>query len=110
MDRIGLEKITSKEISYMTEMNHTATPHPDVVFTEVGEKEAVLLHMKTKMYFSLNETGVFIWQLMSSGHTLGEISRKIQEAYDVPPEKASKSVTTLMDELAREKLIEVVRA
>jgi len=92
----------------MIELNHTVKPHSEIVFTEIGNKEAVLLHLGTKMYFSLNETGVFIWRMMSSGHTLEEISKELQEEYDITTEKADESVATLMNELAKEKLIEIV--
>jgi hypothetical protein len=92
----------------MPNLNRTLKINPDVVLTEVGTGEAVLLHLGTKMYFSLNETGVFIWRMIDSGHTLEEISKKLQEEYDITPEKAGESVIALMDELAKEKLIEVV--
>ena len=92
----------------MIELNNTVKPHPEIVFTDVENSEAVLLHLGTKKYYSLNETGVFIWHMMSNGHALAEISKKLQEEYDITPEKASQNVISLMDELAKEKLIEVI--
>ncbi|QII11529.1 hypothetical protein KsCSTR_21500 [Candidatus Kuenenia stuttgartiensis] len=62
----------------MLELNYRVTPDPDVVITELEGKEAVLLHLGTKMYFTLNETGLWIWQMLSSGLTPGEISEIIQ--------------------------------
>jgi hypothetical protein len=92
----------------MIELNQKVKLDPEVVFTEVEGKEAVLLHLGTKMYFSLNETGVFIWRMMSDGHTPEEVSKKLQEEYEITPEKANESVAALMNDLAKEKLIEVV--
>ena len=92
----------------MPQLNHKVKPDPDVVCTELGNKEAVLLHLKTKMYYSLNETGLRIWQLLNDGLTLNEISERLQQEFDVTPEKARESVMNLINELIAEKLVEVV--
>ena len=92
----------------MLELNHRVKPDLDVVFTELENKEAVLLHLGTKMYYSLNETGLRIWQMLSSGLTLGEISKGLEGEFDVTPEKAKESVINLIGELITEKLVEVV--
>jgi hypothetical protein len=91
----------------MIQLNQQVTPDPEVVVTELEGKEAVLLHLGTKMYFTLNETGLRIWQMLSSGLTLGEISERILTEFDVSPEKAKESVLNLMNELIREKLVKV---
>ncbi len=88
---------------------HTkAEPDPDVVCTRLESGETVLLHLGTTTYFSLNETGSQIWQLMSEGSTLGEISRQLESEFDVAPERAQQSVMNLTDELVHEKLARVV--
>ncbi len=92
----------------MLELNLRVKPDPDVVFTELENKEAVLLNLGTKMYYSLNETGLRIWQMLGSGITLGEISERLQGEFDVTPEKAKESVINLVSELITEKLVEVV--
>ena len=92
----------------MIELNHRVEPDPDVVITELESKEAVLLNLATKMYYTLNETGLRIWQLLSSCGTLGEISETLSGEFDVSPEKAKGSVLNLIDELINEKLVKVV--
>lgn len=92
----------------MLELNHKVRPDSDVVLTELENKEAVLLHLKTKMYYSLNETGLRIWQLLKDGLTLNEISERLQQEFDVTPERAKESVVNLIDELITEKLVEVM--
>ncbi len=88
---------------------HTkAAPDPEVLYTRLKSGEAVLLHLGTKPYFSLNETGSQIWHLMSEGSTLGEISQELESEFDVTPERAQQSVMNLTDELVREKLAHVV--
>ncbi len=92
----------------MPDLHNKIKPDPDVVVTELEDKEAVLLHLGTKTYFTLNETGLRIWQLMNSGLTPGEISARLPEEFDVSPEKAKESVKNLISELITEKLVKVV--
>ncbi len=93
----------------MLELNQRVKPDPEVVLTELEEdKEAVLLHLGTKAYFTLNETGLRIWQMMNSDITLFELSERLQNEFDVSPEKARTSVLNLVGELVHEKLVRVV--
>ncbi len=93
----------------MVELNQKVKPDRDVVVTELEEgREAVLLHLGTKAYFTLNETGLRIWELLSGDLTLDEVGKKLLEEFDVSPEKAQESVLSLISDLVREKLVEVV--
>jgi hypothetical protein len=78
---------------------------PDVVVTELDDKEAVLLHLGTKMYYTLNETGIRIWQLLSEGHSISEACETIHNDYEILPDAAQKSVLRLTQELIAEKLV-----
>ena len=42
-------------------MNYLVSPHAASATVDGG---AVLLHMETKRYYSLNETGALIWRLL----------------------------------------------
>ncbi len=93
----------------MLDLNCRIKPDPEVVITELEEdKEAVLLHLETKAYFTLNETGLCIWKMLNRDLTLGEISKKLEEEFDVSPENARKSVLNLIREIIHEKLVRVV--
>ena len=89
----------------MITLNDKIKPDPDVVVTELDDKEAVLLHLGTKMYYTLNETGIRIWQLLSEGHSISETSETIYNEYDVLPEAAQKSVLNITQELIEQKLV-----
>jgi hypothetical protein len=89
----------------MIALNDKIKPDPDVVVTELDDKEAVLLHLGTKMYYTLNETGIRIWQVLSEGHSIGEASETIHNEYDILPDAAQKSVFKLTQELIAEKLV-----
>jgi Mn-dependent DtxR family transcriptional regulator len=84
-------------------------PHPNVVFTELENGEAVLLHMDSRKYFSLNESGATIWKLLEKGKTAGEISQALAEVYEVSPERAAQSVTELVNALAEQDLVNIIR-
>ena len=57
------------------------------------------------MYYSLNPTGERIWQGLKEGLTLNEISRRLQEEFDVDTVAADKSVLDLVNELCEQKLV-----
>lgn len=80
-------------------------PTPDALFATLSDG-AVVLDIQTKKYFSLNETGARVWALIREGlHTDGIISVLLEE-YDVTRGAAEEAVTTLVESLAAEKLIE----
>jgi hypothetical protein len=81
-------------------------PHPDVVDAELDGQDTVLLHLEKKLYYSLNSTGTRIWQGLKQGLVLQEISRRLQQEFDVEPEHAERSVLALVEELCRQELAE----
>lgn len=89
----------------MIALNDKIKPDPDVVVTELDDKEAVLLHLGTKMYYTLNETGIRIWQLLSEGHSISETSETIHNEYDIMSDAAQKSVLNITQELIAQKLV-----
>ena len=71
----------------------------------VVEDGAVLLHMRTKRYYSLNETGATIWRLLSEEVPPGDIAARLAELYEVDPRAADEAVLRLLDDLTTEALI-----
>jgi hypothetical protein len=80
-------------------------PHSQVVDTKLDDGEVVLLHLDSKIYFSLNLTGERIWQGLKEGLTLREIIRRLQEEFDVDAETAEHSVLDLVNDLSEQKLV-----
>jgi hypothetical protein len=80
-------------------------PHPDVVDTPLDGDETVLLHLGTKRYFSLNPTGSIVWRGLKNGRTTEAMTIELQRQYDVSAERASRSVTALLDALAEHGLV-----
>ncbi len=89
----------------MTTLQQRLHPHPDVVDTELDGYETVLLHLETKLYYSLNATGTRIWKSLRQGLSLQEISDRLQEEFVVEADRANASVLALADDLARQCLV-----
>ena len=83
-------------------------PYPEVVDTELEREGAVLLHLESQIYFSLNETGTLIWKAMKQGLTLQEICHRLQKEFQVGEDQAEQSVLALTRELAQHKLVQKV--
>lgn len=80
-------------------LDEKVRPHEEVVDTKLDDGEVVLLHLDSRTYYSLNPTGERIWQGLKEGLTLREISRRLQEEFDVDQDKANSSVLDLVEEL-----------
>lgn len=78
--------------------------HQDVVYTDLGEG-AVLVHLGTKYYYSLNEVGLAIWKLLESTAGIDDLVQKLVSDYDVSEDHAKRSVSRFIEELKREHLV-----
>jgi Coenzyme PQQ synthesis protein D (PqqD) len=65
----------------------------------------VVLHMDTKRYYSLNETGAEIWALMAAGEDCAAIADRLTDLYDISIDDAQAAVDKVAGELASEGLI-----
>lgn len=83
------------------------TPHSRVLLTPLGDDTGVLLHLDTKVYYTLNPTGVFVWEGMAKrGHTSIEaLVAELTEAFDVTEDQARSDVEELISELRGEGLV-----
>ena len=66
---------------------------------------AVLLHLASKRYYSLNETGAFIWQALEDGQNISDIVARLLEQFEVDRGEAQQSVDRLLGELGDAGLI-----
>ncbi len=72
--------------------------------TTLDDGEVVLLHLESKMYYSLNRTGERIWRGLKEGLSLKEISSQLQNEFDVQKQDADRSVLDLVNELCEQHL------
>lgn len=70
------------------------------------EEEAVILNLDSGYYYSLNELGTKIWQLLIKNKTTAEIISFVYKEYDINKNKIKKDLLKIINELKRENLIE----
>ena len=83
----------------------TVRPHPEVVFTPLRGEEAALLDLRTKAYFSLNETGRRIWELLPDHPTVSSIVSALAEEYEGETDELAQAVRELLERLRAEDLL-----
>lgn len=82
---------------------------PDVLLTELKDGTGVLLQLKTKFYYTLNSTGVFVWKMIQEGRAddEGQIASEIVKAFSgAELDAAARDTSALLGELAEEGLIQ----
>ncbi len=80
-------------------------PHPDVVFTRFDETSAALLHLRSKRYYTLNETAARVWELLAAGSPRQDIVTSLVAEFEVEIDEARTCVRELLAELASEGLV-----
>lgn len=80
--------------------------NPRCLLTELDDGTGVLLHLDTKFYFTLNDTGVFVWkQLARAAHSGRELAVRLSEDFDVSADIAGPDVIELLSELEANQLV-----
>lgn len=78
------------------------------LLTELEDGTGVLLHLDTKFYFTLNDTGVFVWnQLVRDASSGYELAEQLSERFEVTADQAVRDVLSLLEELEVNQLISV---
>ncbi len=80
-------------------------PSPKVVFTTLDATQAALLHLDTKRYYSVNETGAKIWSVLESEPSPEAIAAELSREYDLGQAEALPYVLEFLDELDKEGLV-----
>ncbi len=78
--------------------------NPSVVCTEM-EDGGVLLDLDTTSYYSLNSTGLEIWNLIDQYPTVEAIARQLTVQYEVDLAHATESTERVVGNLVRENLV-----
>ena len=79
--------------------------NPNVIYTKLDDAEAVLLDVQTQMYYSVNETGLIIWELLGEPRTIEEIVAALTEDYEVEAADAQRVAETFVQDLGRDGLV-----
>lgn len=83
------------------------TPRQSVVWTGLPDG-AVLFSTETEVYFSLNQVGAVVWELLSDGRSMDDLCAGVQARFpDADPVDVRRDVDELLGELLRARLLEV---
>ena len=67
--------------------------------------ETVILHQKNGEYYSVNEVGTLVWELIQRPTTLDEVSKEIASEYGVGRERCQRDVSDMLAEMLDENLV-----
>jgi hypothetical protein len=70
--------------------------------------EVAILNLKAGMYYGLDDVGVRVWTLIQRPREVSEIQAIILNEYDVDPDRCERDITSLLQNLIGEGLVEVV--
>jgi hypothetical protein len=76
------------------------------VVHETIEGEAILIHMETGFYYSLDGAGAEIWNALAAGSPSAEVAVDLRTRYQAPPGAIEDAVSSLAAELCREGLLD----
>lgn len=69
-------------------------------------KECILLHLKSGIYYTLNEGGRLLWESLDGKKRLTEIQEIIMDQYEVDAETVKQDITEIVKDLIQENLVE----
>jgi hypothetical protein len=81
----------------------------DVLFQKLNQ-EAVLLHLKSGVYFGLDQIGTNIWMILPVSDSLQQVADSITKLYDVSQERSARDLLELIQEMIQHQLVTVVEA
>ena len=70
------------------------------------EDEIVALDLDSSLYYSFNDTGARIWELLAEGATVETAIENVAAEYDGAAKAVEKDAREFVRDLCREKLIE----
>ncbi|HMN26795.1 MAG TPA: PqqD family protein [Caldilineaceae bacterium] len=76
------------------------------ISAHLGE-EVVILGFKHGSYYSLDQVGLFVWNLLQEPHAVADICNAILEEYEVEFERCKQDLFALLTELSAVQLIEI---
>jgi hypothetical protein len=70
--------------------------HPDLRLADV-EGDGVVLHLGTRRYFSVSESGLVLLQALEAPKSLHDLVQVLLDRYEVTPDQAETSVRQFLD-------------
>ena len=87
-------------------MNALLTANKDQISAEL-KGEAVILHLKSGVYYGLNEVGASIWALLQHPQTFVSIRDILLAEYEIDTETCERDLLAILQDLKAAELIDV---
>jgi hypothetical protein len=69
--------------------------------------EAVILNLKSGIYYGLNPVGARVWSLIQEPKSVGNVLDTLLAEYDVEPDRCESDLMALLQDLAARELIKI---
>lgn len=80
-------------------------PNTEEVAAKVMDGEAILINLSNGVYYSMDQVGGVIWELVEGQHSVEEMVATLSARYEVSVEQAQADVERLVKELVEENLV-----
>ncbi|PLY04742.1 MAG: hypothetical protein C0625_15850 [Arcobacter sp.] len=80
---------------------------PDTLFLQKVDEETILLDTVSQEYFSLNEVGSVIWEILSDKKELTLVKDEILARYEIDESQVENDILKFVEALAEKKLITI---
>ena len=81
---------------------------PSTVMLQIVDDETLLFNSATELFFTLNEVGTVMWEIMSENSALRAVYNELIEMYEVTPEQLQADIETFVSLLAEQGLIVLI--
>lgn len=92
------------EILNKIPLNAIIKASPNQAATEL-DGEAVILNLENGVYYGLDEIGTYIWGLLQTPHTFGDLVDLLLEEYEIDRETCQRDVQALLVDMHSHGLI-----
>ena len=89
----------------MIDLSNRLRPNSVEVAAKVMDGEAIMINLSNGMYYSMDQVGGVIWELLAAERSAGEIIEALVAGYDVEPDRVRQDVERLLGELLEHNLI-----
>lgn len=80
--------------------------NPKCLLTELDDGTGVVLHLDTKLYYTLNETGVFVWKALEAEPQPAErLASALCHTFEVEQAQATLDLAAVLETLVSEGLV-----
>lgn len=77
---------------------------PSTVMLQLVDDETLLFDSATELFFTLNEVGTVMWEIMSENSALRAVYDELIEAYDIPDDQLEADIVLFATALSEQGL------